>query len=146
MGLRQASLSGFFPGNGRSSGGCERQAKKAYEGSTKGAKQGSGLPIPRVITKGLEMFPLPTGVIAALCQAPVPSSLVKDRDKFRTNDALNLEGRCLGCTHPHNNNNNNLLTLTPMFLAKSVHFLYWTCHGRIGWEIAAQDLWRRGKR
>ncbi|TLS29095.1 hypothetical protein PpBr36_01655 [Pyricularia pennisetigena] len=29
------------------------------------------------IPKGLEMFPLPTGVIAALCQAPVPSSLVK---------------------------------------------------------------------
>ncbi|KAI6273775.1 hypothetical protein MCOR28_005968, partial [Pyricularia oryzae] len=64
--------------DGRSAGGCERQAKKTYyHGVRKAPSKGQVCQSQGSLPKGLEMFPLPTGVIAALRQAPVPSSLVK---------------------------------------------------------------------
>lgn len=123
--------------------------------STKGAKQGSGLPIPRVITQGLGDVSSADRRYCSPPPSPRAELFSQDRDKFRTNDALDLIGFYFLCgrfflipfplfvwaeqsnkgrlswlhTHTHPSlpstyTHNNLLTLTPMFLAKAGHFLF----------------------
>ncbi|TLD21244.1 hypothetical protein PspLS_08873 [Pyricularia sp. CBS 133598] len=65
-------------------------SQEGLTGSTKGAKQGSGLPIPRVITQVLGDVSSADRPYCSPLPSPRAELFSQDRDKFRTNDALNL--------------------------------------------------------